>query len=63
VMRAQHIEAPDYAALSLPLTEKINGEMLKCPSFPLASTDLLDQYVLAFEKGIEHASAIRRYCA
>lgn len=49
---------PDYAAVSLPFTEKVNAGMLKLPSFPWAEKELLDQYVLAFAKVLGHASSI-----
>lgn len=49
---------PDYANLSLPVTEKVNQEMIKLPSFPWATPALLDQYLHAFEKVITNAKAI-----
>ena len=52
---------PDYAALSLPMTETVNGELIKLPSFPWASQALLDQYLHAFRKVIAHAAAIARH--
>ncbi len=61
VMRPQlgaHI--PDYAVTSLPVTETVNGELLKLPSFPWASRALLDQYLLAFRKVIAYAAPIAR---
>lgn len=54
---------PDYAAVTLPVTETVNAELLKLPSFPSASTALLDQYLLAFRKVIAHAPAIARQAA
>ena len=49
---------PDYRSVSLPITEKFNSRMMKLPSFPAASTALLDQYLLAFKKVIGNAAAI-----
>lgn len=60
VMRPPNALRPDYSSVSLPFTEKVNGEMLKLPSFPWASTALLDQYVLAFKKVIQNAKAIAK---
>lgn len=59
----QDMPLSDYAAVSLPVTERVNCEMLKLPSFPHASTGLLDQYIHAFEKVIRHAGAINRQAA
>ena len=59
VMRpAPGVSVPNYSSVSLPLTERTNGEMLKLPAFPNASRALLDQYLVAFEKVIAHASEI-----
>jgi dTDP-4-amino-4,6-dideoxygalactose transaminase len=52
---------PDYTGVSLPVTEKVNGQMMKLPSFPRASRALLDQYVQAFGKVVSHAAAIARH--
>jgi dTDP-4-amino-4,6-dideoxygalactose transaminase len=61
VMRpAAHTGVPDYAGVSLPATEKANAEMMKLPSFPWATKELLDQYLFAFEKVVHHAGAIAR---
>lgn len=61
VMRPKNgSSAPDYAAVSLPITEKSNASMMKLPSFPWASTELLDQYVLAFNKVISQAALIAK---
>jgi len=49
---------PDYASLSLPVTEDANARMLKLPSFPNAERELLDQYLLAFRKVFGHAEEI-----
>jgi dTDP-4-amino-4,6-dideoxygalactose transaminase len=51
---------PDYSRVSLPETEKANAEMMKLPSFPWASTALLDQYLLAFERVVNNAGAIAK---
>lgn len=59
VMRPKDNEArPDYSSVSLPITEKVNDSMVKLPSFPWASTELLDQYLLAFKKVVQHARKI-----
>lgn len=57
VMRPS-LDAPDYTRVCLPVTEKVNAEMMKLPSFPQASKELLDQYVLAFKKVLSHAAEI-----
>lgn len=51
---------PRYDPQALPQTEADNGTMLKLPSFPSASTELLDQYAGAFEKVLAHADQIPR---
>ena len=51
---------PQYDPQSLPQTESNNGTMLKLPSFPSATTELLDQYAGAFEKVLAHADQIPR---
>lgn len=51
---------PNYSSVSLPVTEKVNDSMMKLPSFPWASTELLDQYLLAFKKVIRNAGTIAR---
>ncbi|MGQ5523629.1 DegT/DnrJ/EryC1/StrS family aminotransferase [Chitinimonas sp. PSY-7] len=62
VMRANSAVTPNYATVSLPFTEKVNGELMKLPSFPWASTELLDQYLLAFKKVVQSAKAIAKHC-
>ena len=52
--------APDYSAVSLPATEKANAELMKLPSFPSASRELLDQYLFAVEKVVNNAGEIAR---
>ncbi len=49
---------PDYSSVSLPSTEAANANLMKLPSFPWASMELLDQYILAFEKVVKHAPEI-----
>jgi dTDP-4-amino-4,6-dideoxygalactose transaminase len=51
-------DIPDYALLSLLVTEDANARMLKLPSFPNAERELLDQYLLAFRKVLGHAEEI-----
>jgi perosamine synthetase len=51
---------PDYASVSLPVTEKANAALMKLPSFPEAGQELLDQYLDAFEKIFAHAGKIAR---
>lgn len=51
---------PDYASVSLPVTEKVNAAMMKLPSFPQAGQELLDQYLHAFDKIFTHAGEIAR---
>ena len=61
VMRPQCGQTPDYSSVSLPVTEAANDSMMKLPSFPWASRELLDQYLTAFEKVIRHADKIARH--
>ena len=61
VMRPQTGQVPDYSAISLPVTEAANDSMMKLPSFPWASRELLDQYLLAFGKVIRNADKIARH--
>ena len=49
-----------YDPAALPNTTLGNGTLLKLPSFPSASTPLLDQYFAAFEKVLAHAHDIPR---
>ena len=51
---------PDYSAVSLPATEQANAEMMKLPSFPAATSALLDQYLFAFDKVVNNAGDIAR---
>lgn len=52
-----------YAPDALPRTAMGNGSLLKLPSFPNASRELLDQYARAFEKVIANASNLPRETA
>lgn len=61
VMRPQAGQIPDYSSVSLPVTEAANENMMKLPSFPRASHELLDQYLLAFRKVIRNADRIARH--
>ena len=60
VARVDPALLPIYRADALPKTEAANCEMLKLPSFPWASRELLDQYALAFDKVL---NASRKICA
>ena len=61
VMRPDaQFKAPDYSAVSLPATEKANAELMKLPSFPGASRELLDQYLFAIEKVVNNAGEIAK---
>src|SRR5690606_31591070 len=53
--------APDYARCALPRTERANLELLRLPSFPFATKELLDQYAHAFEKTIAHAEELGQH--
>lgn len=54
---------PTYAVDALPRTAHGNGSLLKLPSFPNATQELLDQYVHAFEKVVSSASKLPRESA
>ncbi len=61
VMRpGAQLTVPDYSMVSLPATEKANAELMKLPSFPAASRELLDQYLFAMEKVVNNAGEIAR---
>ena len=49
-----------YDPLDLPRTTAGNALLLKLPSFPRASVELLDQYAAAFGKVILHAGDLPR---
>jgi len=51
---------PVYDPRDLPRTTAGNGSLLKLPSFPQASRELLDQYAAAFEKVLANAAALPR---
>jgi dTDP-4-amino-4,6-dideoxygalactose transaminase len=51
---------PTYDPGALPRTQAGNGSLLKLPSFPQATTPLLDQYALAFEKVLGHCDHLPR---
>ncbi|MBX9738265.1 MAG: DegT/DnrJ/EryC1/StrS family aminotransferase [Phycisphaerales bacterium] len=53
------ISARVYRPTELPRTTAGNGTMIKLPSFPNASRELLDQYAMAFEKVMREPSAFR----
>lgn len=52
------IRLPEYRTDALPKIETANEEMIKLPSFPSANQELLDQYVLAFEKVLGQSNEI-----
>jgi perosamine synthetase len=52
-----------YAPDALPHTAQGNGSLLKLPSFPNASPQLLEQYAHAFEKVVSNASKLPREIA
>lgn len=52
-----------YAPDALPRTVQGNGSLLKLPSFPNASRELLEQYAQAFEKVISSAAKLPREIA
>ncbi|MCZ7627239.1 MAG: hypothetical protein C3F12_00410 [Candidatus Methylomirabilota bacterium] len=52
------IALPDYSAVELPNTERVGATLVKLPSFPNATRDLLDQYIVAFEKVLRYATEI-----
>ena len=54
------IELPTYDPMDLPQTTAGNASLLKLPSFPQASEELLDEYAAAFEKVLAHADDIPR---
>lgn len=51
---------PVYDPRALPRTTAGNGSLLKLPSFPQATAELLDQYALAFAKVLGHADTLPR---
>lgn len=61
VARLPEKDLPIYRADALPNIQAENQKLIKLPTFPSASRDLLDQYVLAFEKVLNHTEEII-YC-
>lgn len=62
--RLEHIPRetlPRYRADALPITTAGNERLLQLPSFPQATTALLDQYAEAFEKVLVCADEIRNH--
>ncbi len=49
---------PDYNKCSLPITEASNNKLLKLPSFPGRDNGIIDQYLRAFKKVINHLEEI-----
>lgn len=61
--RLEHLPAgqlPTYRPDALPRTTAGNGTLLKLPSFPRASADLIEQYAAAFEKVMANIHALPR---
>ncbi len=54
------IDLRTYDPMDLPRTTAGNASLLKLPSFPHASIELLDQYAAAFEKVMTHARELPR---
>lgn len=52
-----------YDPRDLPRTTAGNASLLKLPSFPQASAELIDQYAAAFEKVLAHAGDLPRETA
>ncbi len=53
---------PHYPLQALPRIEASSDTLLRLPSFPNATRELLDQYVLAFEKVLFHGDRIAAEC-
>lgn len=49
---------PDYRQMSLPITETASQTLLRLPVFPNADNGLIDDYIEAFTKVVEHREAI-----
>ena len=49
---------PDYNGVRLPVTGRGAGRLLRLPSFPRATCELLEQYARAFAKIVEYAEKI-----
>jgi Predicted pyridoxal phosphate-dependent enzyme apparently involved in regulation of cell wall biogenesis len=54
------LSARVYRGDELPETEKLSHSMLKLPSFPVADQEILDQYILAFNKVFTWADTIKK---
>ena len=52
------VTPPVYLPNALPQTEKANQGLIKLPSFPNADQAILDQYLEAFQKVVDHAEEI-----
>jgi dTDP-4-amino-4,6-dideoxygalactose transaminase len=50
---------PQYDSVKLPRTEQSSKTIMRLPSFPNAEKEILDQYIRAFEKVVEHQDLIR----
>ena len=61
ILRLDTIEKnlPDYTKTHLPFTEGMARQMLRLPAFPNADRNLLDQYIIAFEKVVSAEKEIR----
>jgi len=63
IMRPEKDMAPPHYPLqALPRIEASSDTLLRLPSFPNATRELLDQYVLAFEKVLFHGDRIAAEC-
>jgi perosamine synthetase len=59
IVRLERSGLPQYRPDALPKTEAANAELIKLPSFPSAEKELLDQYVLAFQKVLAHSKQLQ----
>jgi dTDP-4-amino-4,6-dideoxygalactose transaminase len=50
--------AAPYGPGTLPVTEELHGRLLMLPTFTLAGTDILDQYLAAFRKVAEQSRCL-----
>jgi len=53
--------APDYSKVTLPITEQSNSNLIKLPSFPNPSKEIIDQYLRAFKKVFKQTRMIKNY--
>ena len=51
-------EPPRYSPTALPMAEEANKTMMRLPSFPTGTREILDQYIEAFEKVLDHKEEI-----